>query len=90
MPLGPSYRLHAPRYFWTSAIALLLILPAAGLGLVRAPAGSRPAALLTLAGAIVVAGLVFFPHERFRLPVMDPALIAAAALTASPRRDGVV
>ncbi len=90
LPVGPSYRLHAPRYFWASAITLLLIVPAAVLGLLRAPAGSRPAALLTLAGATAVAGLVFFPHERFRLPVIDPALIAAAALTASPRRDAVV
>ena len=35
-------------------------------------------------------GLVFFPHERFRLPVLDPALIAGAALCASQRRDSVV
>jgi 4-amino-4-deoxy-L-arabinose transferase-like glycosyltransferase len=89
-PFGPSYRLHAPRYFWTSAIALLVILPAAVVGLVRAAPGTRPAALLALAAATVVVGLVFFPHERFRLPVMDPALIAAASLSASRRRDALV
>ena len=38
MPFGPSYRLHAPRYFWASAVSLLLLLPAA---VVRA----RPAAV---------------------------------------------
>lgn len=90
VPFGPSYRLHAPRYFWASAISLLLLLPAAAIGLIRAPAGTRPAAVLTLAGSTVLVALVFFPQERFRLPVMDPALIAAAALTMAPRRDTVV
>jgi hypothetical protein len=94
VPFGPSYRLHAPRYFWASAVSLMVLLPAAVFGLIRAPAGTRPAALLTLAGSTVLVALVFFPQERFRLPVMDPALIAAAALAArggvSPRRDTVV
>ena len=90
VPFGPSYRLHAPRYFWTSAVSLLLLLPAAIYGIARTASGSRPAALLTLAAASVLAGLVFFPHERFRLPVMDPALIAAAALSASRGRDALV
>ena len=90
VPFGPSYRLHAPRYFWASAVSLLLLLPAAVYGLVRTPSGTRPAALLTLAASTVVVGLVFFPHERFRLPVMDPALIAGAALCASQRRYAVV
>jgi 4-amino-4-deoxy-L-arabinose transferase-like glycosyltransferase len=90
VPLGPSYRLHAPRYFWASAVSLLVLLPAAVYGLVRTPSGTRPAALLTLAASTVLVGLVFFPHERFRLPVLDPALIAGAALAASRRHDAVV
>lgn len=90
VPVGPSYRLHAPRYFWASVLSLLVLMPAAAAGLARAPAGTRPAALLTLAASTVLVGLVFFPQERFRLPVMDPALIAAAALGASRRRDPVV
>ncbi len=90
MPLGPSYRLHAPRYFWTSALALLLLLPVAGAGLWRAPRGTRPAALLALAASSVAVGLVFFPQERFRLPVLDPALIACAGLTVARRGDTVV
>ena len=90
MPIGPSYRLHSPRYFWTSAVSLLLLLPVALVGLLRAPAGTRPAALLALAASTVLVALVFFPQERFRLPVMDPALIAGAALGASRRRNGVV
>ena len=87
VPVGPSYRLHAPRYFWATALSLLVLIPAAALGLFRAPAGTRPAALLTLAASTVVVGLVFFPQERFRLPVMDPALIAAAALGAARGRQ---
>jgi 4-amino-4-deoxy-L-arabinose transferase-like glycosyltransferase len=96
VPLGPSYRLHAPRYFLASAVSLLLLLPAAAYGLARTASGTRPAALLTLAASTVLAGLVFFPHERFRLPVLDPALIAGAALCASRNHhssnggDGVV
>jgi 4-amino-4-deoxy-L-arabinose transferase-like glycosyltransferase len=86
-PVGPSYRLHAPRYYWASALSLLVLIPAAAAGLVRAPAGTRPAALLTLAASTVLVALVFFPQERFRLPVMDPALIAAAALGAARARQ---
>jgi 4-amino-4-deoxy-L-arabinose transferase-like glycosyltransferase len=83
VPFGPSYRLHARSYFWTSAVSVLLILPAAAAGLWRAPRGARPAALLALAASSVVVGLVFFPQERFRLPVLDPALLACAALLAA-------
>jgi 4-amino-4-deoxy-L-arabinose transferase-like glycosyltransferase len=90
MPFGPSYRLHAPRYFWASAVSVLVLLPAAVVGLIKAPPGTPPAALLTLAASSVLVALVFFPQERFRLPVMDPALIAAAALSASRRRNAVV
>jgi 4-amino-4-deoxy-L-arabinose transferase-like glycosyltransferase len=90
LPIGPSYRLHGARYFWTTVLSLAVLLPAAAAGLLRAAPLTRPAALLTLAGATVLAGLIFFPHERFRLPVVDPALVAAAALTVSRRRDAVV
>jgi preprotein translocase subunit Sec61beta len=39
-----------------------------------------------MAAATVVAGLVFFPQERFRIPVIDPALIVSASLLAGPRQ----
>jgi preprotein translocase subunit Sec61beta len=38
-----------------------------------------------MAAATVAAGLVFFPQERFRIPVIDPALIVTATLLAAPR-----
>ena len=42
--------------------------------------GSAPHPLWLMAAATMLAGLVFFPQERFRLPIIDPALIVTAAL----------
>lgn len=84
VPIGPSYRLHSPRYFWTSVIAYGLLLPVAIAGFIRLwRSGRRPWTLWALAGSTVVVSLLFFPQERFRIPVIDPTLIicAAAALT---------
>jgi hypothetical protein len=84
VPIGPSYRLHSPRYFWTSVIAYGLLLPVAIAGFIGLwRSGRRPWTLWALAGSTVVVSLLFFPQERFRIPVIDPTLIicAAAALT---------
>jgi 4-amino-4-deoxy-L-arabinose transferase-like glycosyltransferase len=89
-PFGPSYRLHSALYFGASAASVLLLLAAAAIGLARAPRRCRPAGLLTLAASSVLVGLVFFPQERFRLPVLDPALIACAALAGVRRSEPVV
>jgi 4-amino-4-deoxy-L-arabinose transferase-like glycosyltransferase len=85
VPTGPSYRLHSPLYYWASVISYGLVLPVALVGLARAPRGGRPLALVGLAASAVLVCLVFFPQERFRIPVIDPALIAGAALTRRPR-----
>jgi 4-amino-4-deoxy-L-arabinose transferase-like glycosyltransferase len=85
VPIGPSYRLHSPRYFWTSVIAYGALLPVAIAGFIGLwRSGRRPWTLWALAGSTVVVSLLFFPQERFRIPVIDPTLIicAAAALTA--------
>jgi 4-amino-4-deoxy-L-arabinose transferase-like glycosyltransferase len=84
VPIGPSYRLHSPRYFWTSVLAYGALLPVAVAGfIILWRSGRRPWTLWALAGSTVVVGLLFFPQERFRIPVIDPTLIlcAAAALT---------
>jgi len=84
VPIGPSYRLHSPRYFWTSVIAYGALLPVAIAGFIGLwRSGRRPWTLWALAGSTVVVSLLFFPQERFRIPVIDPTLIicAAAALT---------
>ena len=85
VPLGPSYAVHSARYRVASVASYLLILPAAIVGAWRWR-HQGPAALWLMAAATVVAGLVFFPQERFRIPVIDPALIVTAALPAGLRK----
>jgi 4-amino-4-deoxy-L-arabinose transferase-like glycosyltransferase len=86
VPIGPSYALHSPRYRLASAGSYLLLLPFAAVGawrLRRRPDGAAP--LWLMAAATIIAGLVFFPQERFRIPVIDPALIVSAAALAGMR-----
>lgn len=90
VPAGPSYAVHSTRYVAASVIAYLLVLPAAIAGAwrwrKRAPRAAAPVPLWLMAAATVTAGLVFFPQERFRIPVIDPALIVTAALLAGSGR----
>jgi 4-amino-4-deoxy-L-arabinose transferase-like glycosyltransferase len=80
VPTGPSYRLHSALYFGASAASYLAVLPFALLGLVSlARRGRTPAPLLLLAASSLLVCLVFFPQERFRIPVVDPALLVSAA-----------
>jgi hypothetical protein len=80
VPLGPSYALHSTRYRVASTAPFLLLLPfaiAGARGLARAQ--QPPAALFLLAGSTVLMCLIFFPQERFRIPVIDPTLIVCAS-----------
>jgi hypothetical protein len=80
IPAGPSYALHSTAYQAASAVPYLILLPFAAAGgrrLWRSP--GRPVALFLLAGAAVLVCLVFFPQERFRIPVIDPTLIVCAS-----------
>ena len=80
VPIGPSYTLHSPRYYAASVASLVLLLPLAVLGLWRlGPGRGRLAGMWLLAAAAVATCLVFFPQERFRIPVLDPALILCAS-----------
>jgi 4-amino-4-deoxy-L-arabinose transferase-like glycosyltransferase len=91
VPVGPSYALHSGRYRVASIASYLLILSAAIAGAWRWRASrtmGSPAALWLMAAATIAAGLVFFPQERFRIPVIDPALIVTAALLFSRGDDG--
>jgi 4-amino-4-deoxy-L-arabinose transferase-like glycosyltransferase len=83
VPIGPSYALHSMRYQIASAVPYLFLLPFGLLGIRRLWTSSeRPAALFLLVASSVLVGLIFFPQERFRIPVVDPALIVSAAALA--------
>lgn len=88
VPIGPSYTLHSPRYYVASLISLVVLVPMAAIGLRRlGPRRGRLAGMWLLAAAAVATCLVFFPQERFRIPVLDPALILCACgiwLAATP------
>jgi 4-amino-4-deoxy-L-arabinose transferase-like glycosyltransferase len=86
VPIGPSYTLHSTKYRLASVASYLLLLPLGAAGAVRLARGPHPpAALFVLAASAVFVCLVFFPQERFRIPVMDPALIVCAAALADGR-----
>lgn len=87
VPAGPSYAVHSARYRVASVAPYLLVLPFAFVGARRLwHSPRRPDSLLLLAASSVLVGLVFFPQERFRMPVIDPVLIiAAAALAGRPQ-----
>jgi hypothetical protein len=80
VPIGPSYALHSMRFRAATTAPYLLLLPFAMAGarrLARGPHAS--AALFLLAGSTVLMCLIFFPQERFRIPVIDPTLIVCAS-----------
>jgi hypothetical protein len=87
IPLGPSYTLHSTKYWVASIASYLLLLPFAAAGAVRLwRSPRRPAALFVLGASAVLVCLVFFPQERFRIPVIDPVLIVCAAAVADAGR----
>ena len=80
VPVGPSYTLHSALYYRTTIAAYVPLLLLAVLGLpVLVRSSEPPLALGLLAASSVLVCLVFFPHERYRIPVIDPALCTAAA-----------
>lgn len=90
VPIGPSYTSHSDRYYIASLVSYGLLAPFAFFGLWRLwrrPGPSPLWALGLLALSSVIVCLVFFPQERFRIPVLDPAAIVAAAVALSNRRQ---
>jgi hypothetical protein len=80
VPVGPSYRLHSTLYFTASLLSYgaLLALAIPGGGRLRGRFSIYPGVWLLAASAIATC-IVFFPQERFRIPILDPALIVCAA-----------
>jgi len=88
VPVGPSYTLHSSKYMAATIVSYVLVLLAAGGGARRVwRSERRPAALLLLASSAVLAGLIFFPQERFRIPVIDPTLIVCAGAACAARLE---
>jgi 4-amino-4-deoxy-L-arabinose transferase-like glycosyltransferase len=80
VPIGPSYRLHSTKYYLASVMTLAALVPLAIYGAWRLGAArARLAGMWLLAAAAFATCLVFFPQERFRIPVLDPALILLAS-----------
>jgi hypothetical protein len=80
VPTGPSYTLHSTRYFAATLVSYGLLLPFGCAGLVMlARRGRWPRSLGLLLLSAIVACLIFFPQERFRVPAIDPVLIVGAA-----------
>ena len=89
VPVGPSYTLHSMRYLLTTVVPYALLLPFAVAGFIIISRQGRPPVPLYLLGAsTLLTCLIFFPQERFRLPVIDPLVIvgAAAAISIAPSK----
>ena len=86
VPIGPSYMLHSRLFRIASWVSHgLLVVPGLA-GLVALwRRRTAPAALWLLLASAVLACLIFLPQERFRIPVVDPALIIGAAVLATLR-----
>jgi 4-amino-4-deoxy-L-arabinose transferase-like glycosyltransferase len=79
VPIGPSYTLHSARYHAWSVASYL---PALALALFATwrlrPQLAHVPGLWLLAGSAVLVALIFFPQERFRIPILDPTLVILA------------
>lgn len=80
VPIGPSYRARSLLYRTATVVPYLLLLPFAVAGASRLVSAPHPPwALGMLVLSSLLAGVVFFPQERFRIPAVDPALIVCAS-----------
>ena len=88
VPIGPSYTLHSTRYLVASVVSYgaVLLMAIVGFRRLGAARARTPGLWLLFASAVAVA-LVFFPQERFRIPVIDPTLIVCAAAWWTSRTD---
>jgi 4-amino-4-deoxy-L-arabinose transferase-like glycosyltransferase len=89
VPIGRSYTLHSRLYFLMTLCSYLLLLPVAVAGFLQlVRRGQQPWALWLLALSAVILSVVFICTERYRIPVIDPALIICASAWLA-RRDAI-
>jgi 4-amino-4-deoxy-L-arabinose transferase-like glycosyltransferase len=80
VPIGPSYTLHSTKYLLATVVPYAALVPLAIAGLVMIQRSGRPPEpFYLLAASVVLTSLIFFPQERFRLPVIDPLVVLGAA-----------
>ena len=90
IPIGPSYTLHSTLFLYATWLSYGLLAPLGLAGLWRlARTATPPRGLLLLLASAVVACLLFLPQERFRIPVIDPALVVGAAALAGASRGRI-
>jgi hypothetical protein len=88
VPIGPSYTLHSTRYLLATVAPYAMLVPLASAGfLLLARRGRPPEYLYLLAASVVLTSLIFFPQERFRLPVIDPLVVVGAAAAVGMTRS---
>jgi hypothetical protein len=87
--------LHSTRYLAASVVSygVVLVLAIAGAASLRGRLRRTPGVWLLAASAVLTC-LVFFSQERFRIPIIDPALVVLggaglAALADRARRARV-
>jgi 4-amino-4-deoxy-L-arabinose transferase-like glycosyltransferase len=81
VPVGPSYTLHSTRYYAASVVSYLSVLALAlAAWFSRGAWRGQSLGLAGLAASAVAGVLIFFAQERFRIPVIDPALVIVAGV----------
>jgi 4-amino-4-deoxy-L-arabinose transferase-like glycosyltransferase len=91
VPAGRSYALHSPLYRTSSIASYLIVLPFGVLGAVMwSRRRHPPESLFALALSAVLVCILFFPQERFRIPVIDPTLIVCAGVWYAHRADKTI
>jgi hypothetical protein len=86
VPFGPSYRSRSILFQVTQSASWLLLM---GATVATWPAvrriRPRPTVLALAAASVLLTSLIFFPLERYRVPLLDPIMIACVATVAGRR-----